>query len=1563
MNQGAGIQLQVGLDLAFFRQQISVLGAAAAGYPLRFKVELDRRSVQNELNARGRNIRQRTYRLEVATNLAAEIKNADTLARALKRVQQAAAGAKGGLPIGTQALSRTKAEGGFAAAEIKALFGAAVRGGLIDDKTLAKTRAQMVAELGSIGKDSIAGLLNGLKSGDADIQAAAKMLGNNLIAAFKTVLGIASPSKEFEKIGKNIGEGLEKGALSSMDNAFDALEAKVRQRGKILDTVARGIFRLLGMDPAAMLQQSREQQGVPARTPIAGLLPSTTSRGAREEIIRRLGETSGGKDGEPFVAQGPGKLALNSEALGRRVSAILQEYFKIAEVQVRESFSPQELKQSLNVFSYIVQSLRDAESRTRQARVAESVDSLMQSIDNAVKIAQARVQVRRVQVAELERRAQGMLPAGQVAGLLPGRPSQASVLELNNILAGAIREYFRAVARDLQEVGRSPISRTPLLPPASQQNPPLLPPTGGTSGSIRISTGAYLGQPPLMRAPSVPPSMGGGAPPNAPRGGGGGFFGGPLGGSSLAELYRLISETENRLREARIGGPEFELAARQSGALRGESQRGETMARAISSRESAQAFDAGSLARYERALESLRIQASLITPNTPEWASLQREIGEITLGLKQADRAAESIQLTQQLGALAPGSLSRLETQLTVLRNRARDISPDTLEWRRLNKEIQRTETSIERVSRKPLRAIDRVGAAGGAFLYGGGLGGGVGSALGGIAGGLVGGVPAAFAGAAAGQLVDNLGTTLAGITSQASKVQQLQRGLALASIDAKDFAEAQSAVADVSARLFIPLEQVTKSFAQLRVNTKQYNLSVEETRQILEGTILAVSSVGGSADDVDSAMRAVVQILSKGSVQAEELRGQLGERFPGAVVKFAQANKLSFEALQQGLEAGQIGIKEFVNFAKQNYEDYSEFSKTLATAPEFAGRRLAKAFEEMQLAIGQVMGSSGAMIQNFASQALKDITQFVVNNRGLLAQLGTDFATVFSGIASVVAETGKFTIQVLAPVFSYIGSVIRQLRVMTGAADAAASRTEMTASFALMKKHGPGRTKGSLIDTIEYNKAAARYEKAERQFKAAGGSAALPSEAATLQNLTFGGPGAGMDLERQAKPEKDKKAAGNKLREFDSQRTQILERRLEAEKAAIDANLLLSERERSIEKARLDFKYRNQIIDEQLTQARRISQEYQLKDRARFIAEQEQLAAIERKALESGFVTGIAPELSQGYQGLLDAYDSLALKQEALTRGKDELNEVERAEIFLNKIRAGLQPEELARVDALASAYLMEARALDLATASYEKQLGLREALKPLERQLQLAQILDPKAELRAQIRQEQPKLDDQGVEQVARLQEQVNAAQKLKTELQGIASTIGDAFGNAFKGIVTGSMSAREALGGFFQGVADSFADMVAKMIAEYMKMALIKGIMSLLPGLNGDIGSTSSNLEKYSPLVPMANGGVLSGGFQAFANGGIVTGPTLGLVGEGRYNEAVIPLPDGKSVPVDLGGAMGNQITSNIVVNVSSDGKTSSSGAGADSAGLGRKLEGAVKQVILDELSPGGILAGRR
>jgi hypothetical protein len=114
----------------------------------------------------------------------------------------------------------------------------------------------------------------------------------------------------------------------------------------------------------------------------------------------------------------------------------------------------------------------------------------------------------------------------------------------------------------------------------------------------------------------------------------------------------------------------------------------------------------------------------------------------------------------------------------------------------------------------------------------------------------------------------------------------------------------------------------------------------------------------------------------------------------------------------------------------------------------------------------------------------------------------------------------------------------------------------------------------------------------------------------------------------------------------------------------------------------------------------------------------------------------------------------------------------------------------------------------------------------------------------------------------------------------------------GSAFADIITGTGDASDALRGFARDVIQTFSQLAAR--------NLIGGLLSPLAGKGGDglLG------ELFGGFVGAANGAVLPGGFQAFANGSpVVSKPTLGLIGEGRYNEAVIPLPDGRTVPVRM------------------------------------------------------------
>jgi tape measure domain-containing protein len=55
---------------------------------------------------------------------------------------------------------------------------------------------------------------------------------------------------------------------------------------------------------------------------------------------------------------------------------------------------------------------------------------------------------------------------------------------------------------------------------------------------------------------------------------------------------------------------------------------------------------------------------------------------------------------------------------------------------------------------------------------------------------------------------------------------------------------------------------------------------------------------------------------------------------------------------------------------------------------------------------------------------------------------------------------------------------------------------------------------------------------------------------------------------------------------------------------------------------------------------------------------------------------------------------------------------------------------------------------------------------------------------------------------------------------QLITVASGIGNAFGDAFKGLVSGASSARETMANFFQSISNVFTDMLARIIAEWAK-----------------------------------------------------------------------------------------------------------------------------------------------
>jgi hypothetical protein len=186
--------------------------------------------------------------------------------------------------------------------------------------------------------------------------------------------------------------------------------------------------------------------------------------------------------------------------------------------------------------------------------------------------------------------------------------------------------------------------------------------------------------------------------------------------------------------------------------------------------------------------------------------------------------------------------------------------------------------------------------------------------------------------------------------------------------------------------------------------------------------------------------------------------------------------------------------------------------------------------------------------------------------------------------------------------------------------------------------------------------------------------------------------------------------------------------------------------------------------------------------------------------------------------------------------------------------------------------------------------------------------------------------------------------------------AAGIGDAFSTSFKGIISGSMTAKEALASFFTSVADMFLDMAAQIIAKMIQMAILNAIVSLLPGSSGG-GLGSSQFKPGAPaqMVPsLPNVPDYSGAFKPRANGGPVSSGQTYMVGE-RGPELFVP---GRSGTIVANDKMGGGST-NVVVNVDAKG-SSVEGNEQGANQLGRVISAAVQSELIKQQRPGGILA---
>ena len=201
--------------------------------------------------------------------------------------------------------------------------------------------------------------------------------------------------------------------------------------------------------------------------------------------------------------------------------------------------------------------------------------------------------------------------------------------------------------------------------------------------------------------------------------------------------------------------------------------------------------------------------------------------------------------------------------------------------------------------------------------------------------------------------------------------------------------------------RLGLNLLEMSQSYLQVTAAAKDTKLQGQATREIFTAIAEAATVLQLTTDQTSGSLRAIGQIMSKGKVQAEELRGQLGDRLYGAFQLAARGMGIGTAELDKMLQQGQLVAEEFLpRFAA---EIRRTFSDGVPAASRSARAELNR-FNNAVLELERTAAASGFM--DGLTQGLRTLTEVLQQPemREAAADLGKALGAAISSAAEALA-------------------------------------------------------------------------------------------------------------------------------------------------------------------------------------------------------------------------------------------------------------------------------------------------------------------------------------------------------------------------------------------------------------------------------------------------------------------------------------------------------------------------------------------------------------------------------
>ena len=190
------------------------------------------------------------------------------------------------------------------------------------------------------------------------------------------------------------------------------------------------------------------------------------------------------------------------------------------------------------------------------------------------------------------------------------------------------------------------------------------------------------------------------------------------------------------------------------------------------------------------------------------------------------------------------------------------------------------------------------------------------------------------------------------------SDIQRLNASLQAVSVSSLDYNRTQNLLLSTSDQLGVSYEALASSYKSLKAATNGTVLEGAKTEKIFLAITRAGASLKLSNEEVKGSLLAVQQMISKGTVSAEELRGQLGERLPGAFRLFAQSMGVSERQLGKMLEQGQVAATDVLPKFAEKLEQ--TFGKNAQDNVNTIAGGFTRATDQLKLFIAEFSAQNG---------------------------------------------------------------------------------------------------------------------------------------------------------------------------------------------------------------------------------------------------------------------------------------------------------------------------------------------------------------------------------------------------------------------------------------------------------------------------------------------------------------------------------------------------------------------------------------------------------------------------